>query len=333
MKPIVVTSGVDSEYVLGGLAEYLRRKDFRLHELDFGITQEDVRPLLEQLRSESVAYVTSAHTNLTSRMAETIAPHLRKKYPYYLAPLEIFAYLNPAKSFYIPHDLLSPFGEDNLEEYRFLDLFDHIMSPYDDSGLQSHIGKHTQVHHAGWIKSRDTDQHEDSIYLPKLHNYPRITFFISFVEHLQLKYGAVGIAEHFREILVEGVRVKLPVWKGAEQIEVAIREHTDATVVNSHCQSTSLIAQSDVVICNGASSIIAESILRGVPVICLVDDEAEPALDKRKKLSGFPQVVFHDFQARTRISENAWSAALAQQLTLQLKPFDFELMNQLLSEA
>lgn len=333
MKPIVVTSGVDSEYVLSDLAEYLRDRDFQLHELDFGVTQGDVRPLLERLRGERVAYVTSAHTNLTSRMAKTHTPGLLKKYPNYLAPLEILAHLNPLKSFFIPHDLLSPFGESNLDEYRFLDLFDHVMSPIADSDLLNRIGKHTQIHHAGWMKFQDTDESQALIPQPKLPDTPRITFFISFVEHFQAKHGALGIAEYFKEILVAGVRVKLPVWQGVEEIEQAIREHTDATVVSARCQSTSLIAQSDVVICNGASSVAAESILRGVPVICLVDDEAELAHEKRQKLETLPQVVFHDFHARARISDDVWAAALSQQLTSQLKPFDFELMHQLLSQV
>ncbi len=333
MQPIIVTSGVDSEYVLGGLAEYLRANNCQVHELDFGVTKHDVRPLLERLSSVAVTYITSAHTNLTSRMARTIAPLLVDNYPNYLAPLEIMSILKPHVSLYVPHDLLSPFGDANLDEFRFLDLFDHIIAPYDCPELQDQVGPHTRVHDAGWIKYQQGMADVQADIVPQTRTSPRITFFISFIQHLKAKYGPIGIAEYFRPILKKGMRVKLPAWNGVEEIEDALRKHTAAEVVDSRCLSASLIAQSDLVLCNGASSILAEAILSGVPGICILDEEAEPGELKVEKLRGFPQVVFHDYRSGEEIPQVVLAQAHSQQLSKRLKAIDFAWIGSLVGVA
>ncbi len=332
MKPTVITSGVDSEYVLGGLASALQAAGYGVHELDFGVIKHDVRPFLEQFSQAGVAYVTSAHTNLTSRLATSIAPHLIEKYPNYLSPLEVMAHLKPSRTFYVPHDLLSPFGDSTLDEYRFLDLYDHILAPFEVPDLQSRLGKHTRVHVAGWIKYRadSRDSHPD-LSLGSATT-PRVAVFLSFVEHFQKKFGAAGTADYFKPILTPNVRVKLPVWHGIEEMERAIRDRTNATVVSARCPSTSLIDQSDIVLCNGASSILAESILSGVPAICLLDSEAEPMETKQEKLKHFPQIVFHDYQAQTAVPSSLIDASLSRKPTRQLTAFDFKLVERLLRE-
>lgn len=332
MQPIVVTSGVDSEYVLSGLAEYLRGNGFTVHEIDFGVTREDVRPLLRSLRESRVSYVTSSHTNLTSRMARTIVPLFLDKYPNYLAPLEIMPLLQPQVSVYVPHDLLSPFGDANLDEFRFLDMFDHIIAPYESPALQAQVGKYTRVHDAGWIKYQEGQTAGDSDSSADVRNYPRIAFFISFTQHLNAKYGPDGIAQYFQPLLTEGVRIKLPVWSGVEAIEDAIRKHTQAEVVDSRVSSASLIAQSDLVLCNGASSILAEAILSGVPGICVLDAEAEPVELKLEKLREFPQLVYHDYHRREPLPQSVRSDALAQELPKRLKPVDYAMIEGLLRE-
>ncbi|QDV23492.1 hypothetical protein [Aureliella helgolandensis] len=330
MHPIVVTSGVDSEYVLGGFAEHLRSKGYVVHEIDFGASNADFRPLLESLSSSKVAFVTSSHANLTSRTARMITPLFWEKYPNYLAPLEILPILKPQVSVYVPHDLLSPFGDRNLDEYRFLDLFDHLLAPQDFPELQTQVGQRTQVHSAGWIKYRahPVDQpleaHLDA--LP----YPRISFMISSIQFLTDKYGPAGLVQYYKSILTKGVRVKLPVWSGVEQIEEAIRNHTEAEVIDSHYSSASLIAQSDLVVCNAASSILAESILAGVPGICLLDDEAESAELKIEKLREYPQLVFHDYRSRAAIPTEVLDDVLSQKLAKRLKPIDYDFMESLI---
>ncbi len=332
MQPIIVTSGVDSEYVLGGLAEYLRANNCQVYEIDFGVTKADVRPLLERLSTSAVTYITSAHTNLTSRMARTFTPWLVDSYPNYLAPIEIMSILKPQVSLYVSHDLLSPFGGSNLDEFRFLDLFDHIIAPYECPELQDQVGPLTRVHDAGWIKYRSGLIDDRADIGSQVRASPSITFFISFIQHFKDKYGPHGIAQYFKPILKKGMRVKLPAWSGVEEIEEALRKHTDAEVVDSRCLSASLIAQSDLVLCNGASSIIAEAILTGVPGICILDDEAELRVEKVEKLQGFPELIFHDYSGE-EIPQAVLDRALSQKLRNRLKAVDYAWIGSLVGVA
>ena len=148
----LLTSGVDSEYVLTDLAAHLRTKGWDVTELDFGQFKGDPRPVLDQLKQDQVGYITSAHTNLTTLVASVISPKFVELYPNYLSPLEILRYVQPKVSLYIPHDLLTPFGDTNLNEFRFLDLFDYILSPFPAPALQAALGKSVEVIQAGWIK-------------------------------------------------------------------------------------------------------------------------------------------------------------------------------------
>ncbi len=88
MKKKIVTSGVDSEYVLGGLCAYLRRRGWEVIELDFGAFREPAGQLLDDLAADRAIYMTSAHTNLTLRVAGSLGLALASLYPNYLAPLE-----------------------------------------------------------------------------------------------------------------------------------------------------------------------------------------------------------------------------------------------------
>jgi hypothetical protein len=336
MQPLVITSGIASEYVLGGVAADLRQRGLEVQEFDFGTFAGDARSSLSELRHRDCVYITSAHTNLTRRVASVIAPFLLQRYPHYLSPLEFMAILKPRMSLYVPHDLLSPFGDSHLDEFRFLDLFDHILAPTADPILQSRVGRHTRVHAAGWIKFRAGGLPADSA--PRsaalrtgASSQPRITFFISFVEHLMTKYGPSGIVEYFRPILTENVSVKLPLWQGVEEVERALRDQTPARVVPAECLSTELILRSDLVLCNGASSIQAESILLGVPAICLLDSEAEPRETKVRKLVQLPNLLFHDYETREPLPPELVQQALASGLPRRLKPFDPELVFSLIS--
>ena len=321
----VVTSGVGSEYVLAELSEYLRGRSCQVHEFDFAGVKERQDKALSDLASKDVVYITSTHSNLTREIALAgIAPWLIEAYPNYLSPLEIIPLLHPKTTIYIPHDLLSPYGDSLLSEWRFLDLYDHILTPYRVPILEKHCGNDTQLHDAGWVKFNDevAKRNQRSHFCGD--GSLKVSIFPSFIVHLMTNYGAAGAVDYLRPLLRSGVQIKLPNWHGVELIEQVISETTEAELVNKSENSTEMILQSDIVICNGASSIVAEASLLGIPIICLLDDEAEPAAAKRDKLSAFPQVHFHDYTGRQPIDLTQLTKLASDPPACQLKPFSFE---------
>ena len=327
----VLTSGVDSEYVLTDLAAHLRAKGWDVTELDFGQFKGDPRPVLDQLKHEQVAYITSAHTNLTTLVASVIAPKFVELYPNYLSPLEILRYVQPKVSLYIPHDLLTPFGDTNLNEYRFLDLFDYILSPFPDPALQATLGNTVEVIQAGWIKHAQHSAERVQA-MQNSATKPRVTLFISMLEHLRWRYGNEGVFDYFAPLLNENVTVKLPAWRDVEQIEAIFKARSTAQVYPASGNSINLIAESDLVLCNGASSIHAEANLMGCPTICLLDNEAVTIEDQKKKLEHFPSVFFHDYRTRDKVPFQLIVTALEAGRKTPAKPFDFGLIEDILSQ-
>lgn len=330
MKRQVLTSGVDSEYVLGALCSHLRGKGWRVVELDFGQHEGSAEGILSSLATAEVAYITSAHTNLSLRVADRLAPSFRQLYPNYLCPLEIISRIEPCVSIYVPHDLLTPYGDANLNEFRFLDLFDHVLAPIEASVLQATLPITTRVHDAGWIKYAET--RETAMPTARTVQFPpaRVQLFISMIEHLRGKYGVSGLIDYLRPLFGANVRIKLPEWKDVDKIELALRETGAVEVIASQAQSTDLIRNADVVVCNGASSIHAEAALLGRPTICLLDDEGGTAEEQRAKLAHLPNIHFHDFRHRAPLAQGLIDKLANSSARPLLRPFDYELVEQLI---
>lgn len=332
MKKTVLTSGVDCEYVLGELAERLRQKGWEVIELEFGTPLKCVEDLLRRLPSKNIVYITSAHANLSLRLAESMLPSFERQYRGYLSPLEILSRVKPGLSIYVPHDLLTPYGDTNLNEFRYLNLFDHILAPYGSDALQSVLFGSTLVWDAGWIKY--TEAEHRLRYRPKeVSAAPGIQMFLSLVVHLQAKYGAEGIVEYLRPLLKPNVHVKLPRWKGSEEIERALRQQALVQIDSATEKSTKLIAEADLVVCNSASSIHAESALMGRTTICLLDDEGIQASEQRRKLSHLPNFYFHDYREKAPLHEALIEDLRRRPTVSVLRPFRFDIVEQILLSA
>lgn len=324
----VVLSGVASEYVLGDLADYLRSQGHRVHEIDFASFKGDAVELLQSLSNSQCTYITSAHTNLTTMTAGMLAPLFAKHYPKYLAPLEILGILRPLRSIYIPHDLLTPFGDDNLNEYRYLDLFDHIFAPFPAPALQAVVGRQTQLHTAGWIKHAKVSpsralQSSSGFAGTVSERTPTVALFISMIEHLRWRYGDQGVFEYFEPLLGPNVIVKLPAWNGVDKIENLFRQHSHCHVFPSILNSIELMRQADIVICNGASSIHAEANILGLPSICLLDDEGITMVEQRSKLISLPYIYYHDYRSRSSLPSDLMSRFLEMSRPERAPVFDF----------
>lgn len=323
----ILTSGVDSEYVLTELCGHLRSSGHDVTELDFGQITEPAENLLAPHINKDVIYITSAHSNLTLDNAKHLVPIFNKHYPNYLSPLEIINKVNPKISIYIPHDLLTPFGDTNLNEFRFLDLFDYILTPFSSQSLQAVLARQTKVIEAGWIK------HSGLAYSSKSPEAPakaRVTLFITMFEHLRWKYGEEGLVDYFAPLIRDNVKVKLPVWRGANQVETIFNARFIASIIPAAECSIRAILDADIVLCNGASSIHAEAILMGRPTICLLDDEGLLADEQRSKLAHLNTVIFHDYRQRAPLTDDLINNAVNLYSRPPSKHFDVGLVEEII---
>lgn len=321
MTGTVITSGVDSEYVLGELAAYLRINGINVMEFDFGLPVMDVKQALQDMFNHRLVYLTSAHTNLSVRVAQQIVPIFAENYPNYLCPLEIIPLLGAnCTTIYVPHDLLTPYGDDNLQEIRFLNVFDHIFAPNDAKALKATIGGKTEVHEVGWIKYNSQNYKE--LYCSKSSEL-KVTVFVSMIEHLRHKFGLQGLIEYLRPLMRPGYVIKLPAWHGVKIVEDALR-NSGFDVIPADVSSIELIRRSDVVICNGASSIHAESSYLGRPTICMLDDEGISSDTQRKKLSSLPNILFMDRETLRSITREEMINISMNKSTRAALVFDFD---------
>ncbi|MBM7323487.1 hypothetical protein [Agrobacterium pusense] len=320
MGQTVLTSGVHSEYVLGPLSEYLRKNGYNVVEIDFGLQKGDVETQIRELARGQVVYITSAHTNFSVRMARQILPLFATSYPNYLCPLEIIPLLGTnLKSIYVPHDLLTPYGDTNLQEFRFLSVYDHILAPANAHALKATIGGHTQVHDMGWIKFNSELRRKNTV--RKVSGF-KVSVFISMLEHLRFKLGLEGLVDYIKPIMKSGYSIKLPVWHGIDELERVLR-CSGMQVVPSDVSSIELIDESDVVICNGASSIHAEAAYMGKPTICLSGEEGISSVAQKEKLSGFPEIYFMSHEQLSALDESGLKSIASKPRVVTPRVFEF----------
>lgn len=333
----VVLSGVASEYVLGDLANYLRQQGHRVHEFDFANFKGDAVTALKSLDGSKCTYITSAHTNLTRAVAEVLVPLFATHYPNYLAPLEILGILRPRLSIFIPHDLLTPFGDNNLNEYRYLDLYDHILAPFKFPALQAALGAQTKVHTVGWIKHANINRQKyaENKFTNNEKTFkksePKVAVFVSMIEHLRWKYGDQGVYEYLKPLFNPNVQIKLPDWNGIETIEALCRKDNRCNIFPSKRNSIELIETADIVVCNGASSIHAEANLMGRPTICLIDDEFISESEQRLKLDHLSNIYFHNYRNKIPLSNEFLANIIKKQQPQPSLKFNFEIVNAIIN--
>ncbi len=331
MSKKIIASGVGSEYVLGELVQYLRAAGWDVIEINFSSFTGDVCSLVEQYQALDLVYITSAHTNITREVSTVVFPQLTKEHPNYLSPLEFFQILKPKLSIFIPHEILSPYGEPNIDEFRFLDLFDYILAPYSAVALQAALGKNVKVLDAGWIKYTNNRLPANK-YNKSTQYGPQITLFVTIYCYLKAKYGIKGFVEYFAPLLAnKNVKIKLPKWYGVEEVEKMIEKHFPSRVIPAEKNSIDCIQSSDLVICNSISSIHAEASLMGCPAICLLDHEPPGVEEQKDKLSHLPNIIFHDYTHKAPIPEELISRAMENNTRkVTIKAFDFQLVEKII---
>ena len=246
----ILTSGVGSEYVLSHLSKFLRAKGHNVIEFDLLKFKDNPYNFIKNLKNQGYAYITSAHTNLNYRLATHISPMYAEEYPRLISPMEIIAAINPSISIYIPHDLQSPYGEINTSEKDYLDIYDYIISPFEEDIIEKKLTR-AEVLYGGWIKSyKDINF---SIKNSKIRN----VYFISNFHFIREHYPP-GILVNLYADIKKHTYIKFPEWNDVKRYETEFIKK-GFNIIPCRTLSTSVINSFDNIISDNAGSIFAES--------------------------------------------------------------------------
>lgn len=246
----ILTSGVGSEYVLGHLSKMLRSKGHNVIEFNLLNFKENPYDFIKTLKSQNFSYITSAHTNLNYRLASHFSPMYAEEYPRLISPMEIIAAIEPNIAMYIPHDLQSPYGENNISEIDYLDIYDYIISPFKEDIIEKKL-KRAKVVYGGWIKSYNDIKF--SIKNSKIRN----VYFISNFHFIRERYSPIKLASLFADIK-KHTYIKFPEWIDANKYETEFIKK-GFNIIPSRTLSTNIIKAFDNIICDNLGSIFAES--------------------------------------------------------------------------
>jgi hypothetical protein len=321
MIKTVVLSGAASEYVLGPLEQKLLESGFEVVALDFFRFKGDALARLQAIDGRSTAFVTSAHINLSRAVARYVSPQFHMEFPNYLSPLQIMATLRPAISIFVPHDLLHPFGTENLGELRFIDLFDYVLVPRGTSVPVIDSKSKTIFIQAGYTKALGRSSPRK---LFESEDEPKVALFICGLYELLDCLSDSQIIDYFSPLIGRNVRVKLPLNTNSSRLESLFEEKFPGSTLSGEVSSVDLIRQSDVVIANSVSSIHVEADLMGKPVVCLTDESRYDLESQRQLLSNLVGVLFHDYSSRAPVTNLMDLAENAKARGVSKTPIDFE---------
>jgi len=307
---IYLFTGMGGEYVLSPLAAYFRAKKHKVVELDF-VFETNPHRVLKELSGKRIVLISSAHPDLDNYGHKMLFQGENG----FLSTLELFQYLKPEASFYVPHDLTTPIED---VELCWLPYFTASLNPLPNLWW---LKKFAPAFEVGWIK-KEPGKKQDYI-LESYGNRHKFVFFPTFfTAHRDL--GVEGIFELYRPMFEQNIPIKFFNWAGIEEIEVGLRAK-GAQVIPAAVGSYSLMNQADAVVCFGASSTAIEAYLLGLPLVCL-DDVMIDTKTRRNYLSGAYNIKFMTVAAVSQWIKdlNDGICALPAHIDDKLLAFDFE---------
>lgn len=301
-----VFAGVGSEYSLAPLADFLRNRGRHCIEID--MVRDGWRDALVQAQAARRRILVSSQH-----------PHMNGHHYhfYYGTDLDVVnvpelqALLQPDRSYFVPHDLLSPIKE---SEIAGLTLFDAILMPSDSWW---YLSTYVRCENVGWIKASAIDTSQ-------IIEAPLQIAWLPSEIGAWLARPTELFEEVYRDLLALQPLFKAPAFPGTQSmIDLAV--DAGCEVFEASVQSSLLITRSHVVVTNGLSSICAEAALRGLPTLC-IDDGSVDSWYLRDHWQALPEVTVH-------APDRAWALLsswrdhperLPSRTSSVISPFDFE---------
>lgn len=302
--------GYSSEYVLNPLYEHMKSEGFSCIEMDLS-KGSDHKKILTSLHRRPVVFITSAHLFFDNVNFQDVCTYTDKM----ISPLEIMDYLQPIRSYFIPHDLVSFYHE---HEISWLTLFDSILVPTDLITIPHH-----SIHNVGWIKRKTLPR-------PFASDDPlAIGFSLSGLSVFRI-LGLEASYHMLYPILSKNVSIKFPAWHETDKFENYFREK-GVTVFPSTKTSSEFIDNNSIIITNLTSSVTAEAAYAGRSVLNIYTDHYAENL-QWEELRHLPNVHFLSIdEAPNFIEKIQKGEILLKPEPAQIKPFDFDYVTKLIT--
>jgi hypothetical protein len=304
-EQVVVCLGYASEYVFGDFAKCLFARG--IHCLEIDMIQPGWRDrVTEALRYPRRILFTSQHPYL-GRIAWRSLFHGNIDL---LTLPEALELLSPDRCYYVPHDFIAPIKDEEISALR--DVTAALMP----SDAFWYLRRITQVYNVGWIRTLTAPDVE--------RPEPISLLFLPSEIAAYQKLGVDCFLQTFAPILDLKPVIKLPLLEDIAPFVDALQVR-GLTVIDAALNASVYIQASTIVVSNGLSSILGESLQQGRVTICLIDGvHAEDF--QRASLSGLDDLhLLSPAAAAEQIRQ--WQAApesLPRGDASRAKPFDFE---------
>ena len=314
--------GYGGENSLMPLVHFMENRDHQVLVIDdqkFPYERGELYHRLEEIKKQSsIVLISSAHVWFD----EFNYHYFYGKDRNMISVIELIDFLKPAYSVFYPHDMESFV---HPSEIPWLDLFDMIMLPYAHNLYYRLLGCGRRVEVVGWMKKQRTVSPsivlDSPVYSPVFFPSNIITFY----EQL----GAEGYADWFRRYTGPNIPLKMP---AGDAGITPILSKEGYQILDSSQSVYDVMAEHNLIIGSGHSSIIFEAAFSGIPVVSLLDG-VFPDEEYIKSLSGIKGVYpLHPEQLLEFIKDINTRHILLESGPDILMPFDFERVYKYLTE-
>lgn len=261
-KPtIYIFHGYGGENSLMPLANHMQSKNYEILILDdqkFPYQRHEMIQTLDSLKkSHDIVFLTSEHLWFDRQNYQNIYWTDNSM----LSALELMNFLSPKLSLFYPHDV-----ECFMHgcEMRWAGLFDYILLPYKNNDYYRLKNFNPNVEIVGWIKKASESAPK---IIDTFEPYSPV-FFPSNIITFYQTLGAEGYADWFLKYISPSIPLKMP---ASDDGVFPILSERGYTFLPSSRSVYDVMAEHNLIIASGTSSIVYEAALSGIPVITLLD--------------------------------------------------------------
>ena len=307
MQPELYFFGLAGEFILGAVANELRKRGWNCYVFDF-IDSQTLPRLNAQLQSSRAPKIVLSSQHPAYSIAH-YAP-LIENAAYVPTLSDVCRMVNPLRTLLFAHDLSDPIHSDEIQSLREVTAF---FVPTDGYWW---LSRYTKVINAGWPKLISGSA-------PPLSDR-KIAVLPTDVGTYALK-GQETFGLVFSGLSGSLFVFKLPFFSKTDHLSEEL-ETLGGRLVDPKSSSIDLIQASEVVVSNGLSSIVTESALLGKDTICLIDG-IHSDVEQRRRFMRYPNV--------TLVKPEGLKAAIsarkgARVWPVVLKAFDVNLLESIL---
>lgn len=305
--------GFGSAYNLGPLAVYMKEQGYQVVELNLS-SSDDPQAVIGNLIGKRIRFITSYHLVYDRENFRRATGISHTSY----SVLELMDLLKPEWSVFYPHDL-DPF----VTEYEmpWIDVFDIALLPFRNNQFYD-LARRLRVEEVGLIRKRTRVQHRESrqgkaaqiIYLPS-----------DYLLFTQEGSGGTKWMDFFEKNISKRIHIKMPP-AGMDVLSDAQTQlrQNGYTLVDAKKNLFDILDDYDLVVADGASSVVTEAALSGVSVVSITNCvERDTSLVGKFRATGLVRLMATEDLPRY-IDQIDGGEILLKRANDSLPLFDFE---------